>query len=183
VSRSVLDAIAQAAVEVSGAARGWVLRLDGAELQVVAAAGERPGDAIGLRVPADAGTAGFAIASGQPLAAAPRPGDDQFTVTVAVSLGIRAASVLCVPCGTDDGVLGALEVIDKQDEGRFTIDDVELVTLLGGIAGAALADADASAVTVSAPEELAAELRQLASADPTRYESVASVVSALLARG
>ena len=183
MTESVLDAITRAAVEASGAAMGWLLRVDGAQLRVVAAAGERPGEALGLTVPAEGGTAGFAVASGQPLAATPRADDDRFTVAVAVALGVRATSVLCVPCATDDDVVGALEVIDKQDEGRFTIDDVELVTLLGGIAGAALADDEAGGVAVAGPDELAGELRQLAGADPARYESVASIVSALLARG
>ena len=88
--------------------------------------------------------------------------------------------MLSVPCATDDGVFGALEVIDKQDGGRFTIDDVEIVTLLGGIAGAALADTSDATATVIPPEELAGELRQLAAGDPARYASVAGVVRALL---
>ena len=183
MTQSVLDAIAEAAVGASGASRGWLLRVADGDLRVVAAAGDRPGDAVGIIVPADSGTAGFAVASGQPLAAVPRPGDDRFAVGVAAALGVRAASVLCVPCSTDDGVLGALEVIDKQVGGAFSIDDVELVTLLGGIAGAALAEVDGGSVGIAAPDELAGELRQLAASDPSRYASVAAVVSALLAHG
>lgn len=182
MTESVLAAIAEAAVGASGASQGWLLRLADGQLRVVAAAGDRPGDAVGITVPADRGPAGFAVASGQPLATVPRPDDDRFTVGVAAALGVRAASVLCVPCPTDEGVLGALEVIDKREGGSFSIDDVELVTLLGGIAGAALAETD-GAVSVAAPEELAAELRQLATADPGRYASIASIVGALLAHG
>ncbi|TMK82356.1 MAG: hypothetical protein E6G57_17380, partial [Actinobacteria bacterium] len=92
MTESVVDALVRAAVEASGAARGWLLRVDGTQLRVVAAAGERPGDALGLTVPAEGGTAGFAVASGQPLAATLRPDDDQFTVAVAVALGVRPTS-------------------------------------------------------------------------------------------
>ena len=176
---AVLDAITEAAVGASGAANGWLVQAVDDGLRVVAAAGGRPGDALGLTVPADRGTTGFVVASGQPLAAVPSPDDDRFSVIVAQALGIRPTSVLSVPCATDDGVFGALEVIDKQDGGRFTIDDVEIVTLLGGIAGAALADAGDAAPVVS-PEELASGLRQLAVADPARYASVADAVRALL---
>jgi len=179
----VLGAIVEAAVGASGAGRGWLLRLDDVELRVVAAAGDRPGDVLGVTVPADAGTAGFAVASGQPVAAVPRADDDRFTVGVARALGIRAASVLCVPCPTEEGVLGALEVIDKLEGGPFSIDDVELVTLLGGIAGAALADGDAGAVGTPTPDDLAGELHQLAAADPSRYGAIAAAISALLAHG
>jgi GAF domain-containing protein len=181
MTEPVFDAIVQAAVGASGAEQGWLLGLSDGVLRVVSAAGERPGDVLGVTVPADQGTAGFAVASGQPLAAVPRAGDDRFTVGVAASLGLRASSVLCVPCGTNDGVLGALEVVNKVD-GAFTIDDVELVTLLGGIAGAALADEGSSANNVPPPEELGGELRELASTDPSRYAAVAVAISALLAQ-
>ena len=183
MSASTLDAITQAAVGASGASRGWLLRVVGNELRVVAAAGDRPGDALGLTVPADLGTAGFAVASGQPLAAVPRAGDDRFTVGVATALGIRVGSVLCAPCSVDEGVLGALEVVDKAEGGPFSIDDVELVTLLGGIAGAALADDQGLGADAPTPQALASELSQLATSDPTRYASIATVVSALLAHG
>jgi GAF domain-containing protein len=178
----VLDAIVRAAGDASGAQRGWLLRAVGDELRVVAAAGDRAGSALGVAVPADRGSAGFAVASGQPLAVVPRTEDDQFAVGVAAAMGDRPASLLCVPCGTDDGVLGALEVIDKQDGGRFSIDDVEVVTLLGGIAGPALADED-PAVDLPSADELGGELRRLAEADPPRYAGVATILEALLARG
>jgi GAF domain-containing protein len=182
VTQAVLDAIVRGAVEASGAQRGWILRLSGEELRVVAAAGERAVEAIGLTVPTDRGSVGFVVSSGQPLAIAPRPGDDQFAAGVVAALGGQTpASLLCVPCTTDDGIVGALEIVDKYPTGRFTIDDVEVVTLLGGIAGPALSDGDGMAA-VPGPEELGNELRQLAMADPARYASVATAVGALLAR-
>jgi sigma-B regulation protein RsbU (phosphoserine phosphatase) len=181
---AVLGAIIHAAVGASGAGRGWLLHPDGStDLRVVAAAGDRPGDALGLRVPAERGSAGFVVASGQPFAAAIRPGaDDRFTVAVALAIGVTPTSVLCVPCGTEEGVFGALEVIDKQGGGSFSIDDIELVTLLGGIAGAALASFD-DAGEVASPEELVAELRHVAADDPARYASMATLIRSLLAIG
>jgi GAF domain-containing protein len=181
---AVLGAIAHAAVGASGATRGWLLQPAGSDLRVVAAAGEHAGDVVGLTVPGDQGTEGFVVASGQPFAAAVRPGaDDRFTVSVARAAGVTAASVLCVPCTTGDGVSGALEVVDRQDGGTFSIDDIELVTLLGGIAGPALAGYDAGSVEIASPEELVAELRHLAAEDPARYASMATVIRSLFAIG
>ena len=96
-----------------------------------------------------------------------------------VTLRQALSNSLNIPAVIVINYAGVLEVIDKQDGGRFSIDDVEIVTLLGGIAGAALADAG-DAVPVVSPDELASGLRQLAVADPARYASVAEAVRALL---
>ena len=76
--------------------------------------------------------------------------------------------MLCVPCLHDDAVLGALELVDKAGGGPFSFDDVELVTLLGGIAGAALSVRGTEVVPRS-PAEFATELARLASSDPGAY--------------
>ena len=178
----VLQALTQAAVDATGAAQGWMLQLGDGELVVVSAAGDDPGQVIGVTVAADAGSAGFVVSAGQPLAISPQADDPLGGEGVAASLGRRPTSLLCVPCGTEDAVLGVLELIDKSDGGRFTIDDVEMATLLGGIAGAALADGDVG-VAPPAPAELSRDLAALANDDPARYATVAPLVAALLERG
>ena len=76
-------------------------------------------------------------------------------------------------------MIGALELIDKEGTSRFTFDDVEIVTLLAGIAAAALAAA-APATVLPSPSELAADLQRLATADVRRYAAVAGALTALL---
>ena len=78
--------------------------------------------------------------------------------------------------------MGALELVDKAGGAPFSIDDVELVTLLGGIAGAALSLAGAE-VPARPPAEVASELVELASSDPVAYARLSVVLEALLARG
>jgi len=180
-SAALLQALTQAAVDTTGAARGWMLHLRGGELVVVSTAGTAAGPALGVTVPADAGSAGFVLNAGQPLAIAPSADDPLATDGVAATLGRSPTSLLCVPCGTEDAVLGVLELIDKSG-GRFTIDDVEMATLLGGIAGAALAEGD-PAPPPPTPAELEGGLTALASDDPVRYARVAMLVAALLERG
>lgn len=178
----VLQSLVRAVVDATGATVGWLLDVDGDALQVVAAAGTG-GPELGLRVPSGSGSAGFVVASGQPLALAPRPGDARTSEGVAAVLGKAPASVLCVPCSTDTGVQGALEVIDKAGGAPFSFDDVEIATLLAGVAAAALSQRDRVVESVPRPEQLAAELASLAQRDPEEYGTIAVLVQALLSLG
>jgi GAF domain-containing protein len=180
---AVLQAIVEAATEATAATEGWILAARDDRLHVLAAAGDRPGQVLGASVPAGEGTAGYVVASGQPLALAPRPDDARAAAGVSGLIGLQPTSVLCVPCADEDSVAGALEVVDKAGGGRFSLDDVELATLLGGIAGAALVEITGSAAGVPTPAELAGGLERLAGAEPARYAALAATVSALLDRG
>ncbi len=177
----VLPSVLSSAGAVTAAAQGWLLEPHGDQLEVVAVIGAG-GELVGTRVGAEGSTAGYVLASGQPVAMMPRPDDPAVGGGVAGHLGLVPASVLCVPCAHDDDVLGVIELVDKAGGGAFSFDDVEVVTVLAGIAGAALRDRDPG-VDVRSADELGAELRQLAGADPAGYVRVATVVEALLARG
>jgi GAF domain-containing protein len=176
----VLDAVTRAAVDGTGAARGWVVAPEGDGLRVAAAAGgDDPGRLLDAHVDGPGGTAGLVLASGQPMAIVPRPGDVTTSAGVAALVGLVPTAVLCVPCGESE-VVGALELVDKAGGGGFTFDDVELASLLAGIAGAALA-VRGDAPAVPSASELGARLERVAAADPMRYSTLATVVAALLA--
>jgi phosphoserine phosphatase RsbU/P len=178
----VLQAVARAALDATGAAASWVLALEGDRLQAVAAAGERAGELVGTRLSAGGGTPGYVVSSGQPIAIAASGGDPRLGDGLAPRLGRPPVAVLCAPCLYDDAVVGALELIDKAGGKPFSFDDVELVTLLGGIAGAALS-VSGPEPAVRPPTEFSAELAQLASSDPVAYAKLSVVLEALLARG
>jgi GAF domain-containing protein len=169
-------ALVRAAVEATGAERGWLLRIEGDALRVVAAVAP-DGEAVpppGTDRPAE-GIVGFVAASGQPAAVLPRPGD-------LANHGAGGASgvprsVLAAPCGATD-VVGVIEVVDA-DAGAFSFDDVEVVSLLADIAGAALAEGD-TGFHPPPPARLADGLSRLSSSDPSRYAEVARAVEALL---
>jgi len=178
----VLQAICRAALDATAASAGWVLALEGERLRAVAASGERSGELVGTQLPAGVGMAGYVASSGQPIAIAPRGTDRRLAEGLGARLGRLPASVLCAPCLHDDVVLGALELVDKAGGGPFSFDDVELVTLLGGIAGAALSVAGTE-VAARPPGEFATELAELAASDPASYARLSGVLEALLARG
>lgn len=183
---AVLDAVVRAAVDATGATWGWVVARNETEtgapgLRVAAAAGgDEPGRLLDAAIDSDTGTVGLVVATGQPMAIVPRSGDATARGGVGGLLGIAPRSVLCVPCG-DHEVLGALELIDKAGSGGFSFDDVELATLLAGVAGAAL-ETQAPPAGPPSASELARSLEQLERSDPADYATVAPIVAALLAR-
>jgi sigma-B regulation protein RsbU (phosphoserine phosphatase) len=178
VGHPVLAVIVRTAVGATGASSGWLLAVDDGELRVVASTGT-PAPALSATVSADAGAAGFVAASGQPLAVAPR-GDDRFSEGMVALLGHVPTSILGVPCLSDDIVVGVIELVDKAGGGSFSFDDVELATLLAGIAGVGLTTFADRLPDVPAPAQLGGDLARLATTDPGRYAGVASAVAALL---
>ena len=180
----VVRALLEAAVHATGAACGWLVALGaGEELVVVDAVGDRAGSLPGATAPVDAGTAGFVIASGQPVALGASGGGEQLSGGIAALLDPPPVSIASVPCASADDVLGALELADKAGGTAFTFDDVELASLLAGIAGAALSSAAGDTLVRHAPDphQLGTELLRLAGADPVRYVMIAGAVDALLA--
>jgi len=176
----VIQAVLASAIGATGAGAGWVLAIRGDQLAVIAAIGVD--GLVGTEVSADVGTAGFVVTSGQPLAIAARAGDARLSEGVFSLLDELPTSILSVPCSSAERTVGALELIEKMGGGRFTFDDVELATLLAGIAAAAIEECG-NEVSVRPPAELASDFRRLASSDPVEYARVASLVEAILARG
>lgn len=178
--RPVLEEIVTAAVDVTAASVGWLLMVDGDDLVVVAAAGgDAPGNRLGRRVPVK-GTAGLVVSAGEPAAIESPPGD---TSNVgAGGLDGNPAAVLAAPCGDED-VVGVLELASPEGGSPFTIDDIEEVTLLARVAGAALEEMGEATSAVRTPEQLGQELARLAADNPARYAAIARVVDAVLGQG
>ena len=175
---STLTSIVQAAIGVTGALDGWLLVADHDQLVVVASAA---GDVVrlGVAFPAAAGSAGFAAASGQPVARRRLAGDSSEAGSALSRWCDDARSVLAVPCAGTDGVLGVLELAGKSGGGNFSIDDVELVSVLAGIAASALL---ATSPAAAAPSELAERLTGLAQIDPDAFAALSAVVDRLAPR-
>ena len=176
-ARPIFDAIVAAAVDVTAGTVGWLLMVDDDEFVVVAAAGGSDSQGrVGRRVPA-AGTAGLVAAAGEPSAIESPPGDS--SNVGAAGLDGNPAGVLAAPCGDED-VVGVLEVARPEGSEPFTIDDIEEVTLLARIAGAALEELEEASAAVPSPAELGRELERLAARDTSRYAAVARMVDAVL---
>ena len=177
---AVLEVIVRTAVEATGAACGWIVARDGDRLVVVASMAENP-TPLGTEV-GSTGSAAFCFASGEP--AARRPAANDVSATGAGGYRGSPPSVLTVPCCDDLlGTVAVLELADRVD-GGFTLDDIETVSLLAGVAGAAIAaDPGPDREQFPSPAELSAELHQLFATDHRRYGVIARTVVALLSAG
>lgn len=183
--RPLLQAIIRTAVEGTAAGAGWIAGVvDGTELAVVAAAAKEPAlidRMMWQRSPIGSGSAGMVVQSGQPIALVPMAGAHP-DVWATSLLGRDPTAIVCVPCHDDDQPLGALQLVDKDGGGAFTFDDVELVTLIAQIAGAALAEGAGASSRVPTPAQLSSDLTRLAEADPTQYAAIAQALTALLSQ-
>lgn len=162
----VYQAIAELAVETTGAAGAALIGRVADELAVLATAGDHPlAEAPGP--PQISGTSiGFVISSGQPM-----------------SLGAGCdggGATLCLPCIGAAGVLGVLDVRGSGGE-PFPPTVGRVAALIAEVAAAVL-DEESFGLHAS-PAELGTELARLAQTDPRRYAAVASSLGALLAHG
>jgi GAF domain-containing protein len=175
----VLAAICDAVCAATGGTSAWVVEVVGERLRVAASTGAGAALARGRSVDVS-GTVGYVAASGQPMAITPREGDAHLTGGLLGLLDLEPAAVMAVPCHDDGEVVGVLEVIDERQGARFSFEDVELATLLAGVAGPAISHRT-GATAAPSPEVLTAQLRSLAADSPGRYAQVALVVQQLLA--
>jgi GAF domain-containing protein len=178
--------VCESAVDATAATVGWLGIVDGDDVVVVAASADDAtlaASMVGHRLVGRTGSVGFVLQSGQPMAVQPAgrstsgsAGDEPAEVL----LGRAPLSLLCVPCSGATDAVGVLQVLDKAGGGAFSFDDVEVVTLLGSVMGAAFLDAGNIVDDVPVPGRLTSELTGLADADPARYATVARIVDSLL---
>lgn len=182
-ARPTLDAICATTREATTASTAWMMELVDDELQIVAASCTDPAFAaslLGRRFPPDAGTASMVLQSGQPVALQPGSASVASDTVATAVLGRQPASIVCVPCADDERILGVLQLVDRADGGPFGFDDLEMLTMLGTVAGAALVESGGGLRGVPSPETLGHELVRLADADPNRYAAMARVIETML---
>ena len=130
-SEPLLGAVAATAAEVMDAQAASIALHDPASdrLVFVAAAGPEGEEVVGLAIESTAGIAGYAFATGQPLAVADVAEDPRFDRSIAESTGYVPRSLLATPLLDEQGALGVLEVLDRRT-GTFDLRDLELAAVL-----------------------------------------------------
>jgi signal transduction protein with GAF and PtsI domain len=127
----LLQAVAATAASIMDAQAASIALHDPAtdRLVFVAAAGPAGDDVVGLAIESTAGIAGYAFATGQPLAIADVAQDPRFDRTIAESTGYVPRSLLATPLVDDQGALGVLEILDRRT-GTFDLRDLEVAATL-----------------------------------------------------
>ena len=124
-----------------GAQGGAVFLLDTATRELVCRACAGPVDIIGLRIPADSGIVGRALASGHCQIVRDAATDPDFTGVIDAVTGVSTRTMLGAPLLTAHGPIGVLQVINKRDGALFDESDRDLLRALAATAALAASNA------------------------------------------
>jgi GAF domain-containing protein len=162
---SLLQSIVEVARAIFGAQASSVLLLDETddELVFAAVAGEGSSSLVGTRMPSSTGIAGWVLSSRTPLVLDDVQTDPRFARDVAERTGYVPSGLMAVPLLYDDRALGVLQVLDRPQRSRFSLQEMELLGLFANQAAIALdllvSARQARAVLEGEPAEIAAVAR------------------------
>jgi GAF domain-containing protein len=165
-NQALLQSIVDAAAQIFGSAAASIALVDPAtdELVFRVAHGVGQENLIGMRIPVDAGIAGYVAMTGQPLAIADVEADPRFDVDFATTTGYVPRSILAVPLVLEERVIGVMEVLDKLDAATYGLQDMELLGLFARQAAIAI---DQSQQYEALDKVFVKGIRALVSAQPT----------------
>jgi GAF domain-containing protein len=108
------------------------------ELVFEAVAGEGAAELIGKRFPSSTGIAGWVLVTRQPIVLEDVARDPRFARDVAESTGFVPRGLMAVPLLYDERALGVLEVLDRPQQARFTLAEMDLLGMFANQAAIAL---------------------------------------------
>jgi GAF domain-containing protein len=137
---SLLRSIVEVARAIFGARASSIFLLDEStdELVFEAVAGEGADALIGQRFPSSTGLAGWVLVTRQPIVLEDVARDPRFARDVAESTGYVPRGLMAVPLLHAERVLGVLEVLDRPQQARFTLAEMDLLGLFATQAAVAL---------------------------------------------
>ena len=138
--RELLQSIVEVARGIFGARASSIFLLDAEadELVFEAVAGEGAASLIGQRLPSSTGIAGWVLVTRQPLVLDDLENDPRFARDVAESTGYVPKSLMAVPLLHEEEVLGVLQVLDRPQRERFSLQEMDLLGLFANQAAIAL---------------------------------------------
>ena len=108
------------------------------ELVFAAVSGEGEEALVGKRFPSSTGIAGWVLSSRTPLVLEDVQNDPRFARDVAEGTGYVPKGLMAVPLLDDEEALGVLQVLDRPQRARFSLQEMELLGLFAGQAAFAL---------------------------------------------
>ena len=136
----LLRSIVDVARAIFGAKASSIMLLDTEteELVFAAVSGEGERDLVGRRMPASTGVAGWVLSSRTPLVIEDVQSDPRFARNVAEKTGYVPKGMMAVPLLDEEVELGVLQVLDRPQRSRFSLQEMELLGLFAGQAAIAL---------------------------------------------
>src|SRR3954468_20975831 len=138
--RSLLRATVEVARAIFKAKAASVFLLDEAadELVFEAVAGEGADSLVGKRFPSDTGVAGWVLVTRQAIVVEDLTADTRFSREAAESTGFVPKGLMAVPLLVEDRALGVLEVLDRPQQTKFTLAEMDVLGLFANQAAIAL---------------------------------------------
>ena len=138
--RSLLGSIVEVARAIFAAKASSVLLLDEAtdELVFEAVAGEGEETLVGTRIPSSTGIAGWVAVTRQPLVVEDVTQDPRFARDAAESTGYVPKGLMAAPLLYEERSLGVLSVLDRPQNSRFSLQEMDLLGLFANQAAIAL---------------------------------------------
>ena len=137
----LLSLVMDVATELTHTETASILLVDGSTGQLHFAASTRGKVLQDIVVPLDNSIAGWVVRHGRSLILDDVQTDERFYANVDEDLEFVTRSMLAVPLITSQGVIGALEVINKQNDADYTSQDVALMEALASQSAVAIVNA------------------------------------------
>ncbi len=123
----LLNLVMDVSTELTNTEAASILLVDEKTGQLYFAASTNSDVSDDIAVPLDNSIAGWVVKNGRSLILSDVQGDTRFYANVDEDLSFRTQSMLAVPLITNQGVIGALEVLNKQNNEPYTGQDVALM--------------------------------------------------------
>jgi GAF domain-containing protein len=136
----LLRSIVDVARAIFGSKASSIFLLDAATNELVFAAISGYGEdfLVGRRLPATTGIAGWVASSRTPLVLEDVQADPRFARDVAEDTGYVPNGLMAVPLLEEERVLGVLQVLDRPQRARFSLQEMELLGMFANQAAIAL---------------------------------------------
>jgi signal transduction histidine kinase len=139
--RPLLNRIVEAAKELTRTEVCSILLVDRKSGQLYFEAATNLPSIHSIIVPMEGSIAGYVVQTGEPLVVPDAHHDPRLYRQADEQSDFSTRSILAAPLITRDKVIGVLEAINKEGEGEFTDEDLELLTVLGSQAAVAVQNA------------------------------------------
>jgi GAF domain-containing protein len=138
--RRLLTSVVEVARAIFHAKASSIFLLDEKtdELVFEAVAGEGADTLVGKRFPSSTGIAGWVLVTRQPLVIEDVTTDPRFGREAAESTGFVPKGLMAVPLLHEERSLGVLEVLDRPSDSRFSLQEMDLLSLFANQAAIAL---------------------------------------------
>jgi GAF domain-containing protein len=138
--RALLQSVVEVARAIFRAKASSIFLLDeeADELVFEAVAGEGAETLVGQRFSSSTGVAGWVLVTRQPLVVEDVGADERWSREAAESTGFVPKGLMAVPLLHEERSLGVLEVLDRPQDTRFTLREMNLLSLFANQAAIAL---------------------------------------------